>query len=96
MHVDVISFYLNVLKCLCLFLGGLFGSSTFSQPVTSSTSAGFGFGAPSGTSNSLFGSTNTGGGGLFSQQNNAFSANKPTTFGSKYSMFDLLFRLRHN
>uniref|UniRef100_A0A8C2CA82 Nuclear pore complex protein Nup98-Nup96 n=1 Tax=Cyprinus carpio TaxID=7962 RepID=A0A8C2CA82_CYPCA len=62
--------------------GGLFGSSTFSQPVTSSTSSGFGFGATSGTSNSLFGSTNTGGGGLFSQQNNAFGANKPATFGT--------------
>ncbi|XP_076836868.1 nuclear pore complex protein Nup98-Nup96 isoform X3 [Brachyhypopomus gauderio] len=62
--------------------GGLFGSSTFNQPVTSSTSSGFGFGAPSGTSNSLFGSTNTGGGGLFSQQGNAFSANKPATFGT--------------
>uniref|UniRef100_A0A672RRU3 Nuclear pore complex protein Nup98-Nup96 n=1 Tax=Sinocyclocheilus grahami TaxID=75366 RepID=A0A672RRU3_SINGR len=62
--------------------GGLFGSSTFSQPVTSSTSTGFGFGATSGTPNSLFGSTNTGGGGLFSQQNNAFAANKPTTFGT--------------
>ncbi|XP_005161496.1 nuclear pore complex protein Nup98-Nup96 isoform X1 [Danio rerio] len=62
--------------------GGLFGSSTFSQPVTSSTSSGFGFGATSGTSNSLFGSTNTGGGGLFSQQNNAFGANKPAAFGN--------------
>ncbi|XP_058271327.1 nuclear pore complex protein Nup98-Nup96 isoform X2 [Hemibagrus wyckioides] len=63
--------------------GGLFGSSTFSQPVTSSTSSGFGFGATSGgTSNSLFGSTNTGGGGLFSQQGNAFSANKPASFGT--------------
>ncbi|MFT7818437.1 nuclear pore complex protein Nup98-Nup96-like [Arapaima gigas] len=62
--------------------GGLFGSSTFSQPVTSSTSTGFGFGATSGTSNSLFGSTNTGGGGLFSQQNNAFGANKPASFGT--------------
>lgn len=76
------------------FQGGLFGSSTFSQPVTSSTSTGFGFGATSGTSNSLFGSTNTGGGGLFSQQNNAFSANKPAAFGSKYFMFDLLLKLR--
>uniref|UniRef100_A0A8C1UTE4 Nuclear pore complex protein Nup98-Nup96 n=1 Tax=Cyprinus carpio TaxID=7962 RepID=A0A8C1UTE4_CYPCA len=46
------------------------------------TSSGFGFGATSGTSNSLFGSTNTGGGGLFSQQNNAFGANKPATFGT--------------
>ncbi|XP_072517838.1 nuclear pore complex protein Nup98-Nup96 [Salminus brasiliensis] len=62
--------------------GGLFGSSTFSQPVTSSTSSGFGFGATSGTSNSLFGSTNTGGGGLFSQQGNAFGANKPASFGT--------------
>uniref|UniRef100_A0A8C2H8T5 Nuclear pore complex protein Nup98-Nup96 n=1 Tax=Cyprinus carpio TaxID=7962 RepID=A0A8C2H8T5_CYPCA len=61
---------------------GLFGSSTFSQPVTSSTSSGFGFGATSGTSNSLFGSTNPGGGGLFSQQNNAFGANKPASFGT--------------
>uniref|UniRef100_A0A672RR52 Nuclear pore complex protein Nup98-Nup96 n=1 Tax=Sinocyclocheilus grahami TaxID=75366 RepID=A0A672RR52_SINGR len=71
--------YLNI--CVCP-QGGLFGSSTFSQPVTSSTSTGFGFGATSGTPNSLFGSTNTGGGGLFSQQNNAFAANKPTTFGT--------------
>ncbi|XP_069046230.1 nuclear pore complex protein Nup98-Nup96 isoform X3 [Lepisosteus oculatus] len=62
--------------------GGLFGSSTFSQPVTSSTSTGFGFGAASGTSSSLFGSTNTGGGGLFSQQNNAFGATKPAAFGT--------------
>ncbi|XP_071392478.1 nuclear pore complex protein Nup98-Nup96-like isoform X2 [Centroberyx affinis] len=63
--------------------GGLFGSSTFSQPVTSSTTAGFGFGAAGGTSTSLFGSTNTGTtGGLFSQQNNAFGANKPASFGS--------------
>uniref|UniRef100_A0A667YSH9 Nuclear pore complex protein Nup98-Nup96 n=1 Tax=Myripristis murdjan TaxID=586833 RepID=A0A667YSH9_9TELE len=63
--------------------GGLFGSSTFTQPVTSSTSTGFGFGAASGTSTSLFGSTNTGtGGGLFSQQNSAFGANKPASFGS--------------
>uniref|UniRef100_A0A673ZEC2 Nuclear pore complex protein Nup98-Nup96 n=1 Tax=Salmo trutta TaxID=8032 RepID=A0A673ZEC2_SALTR len=62
---------------------GLFGSSTFSQPVTSSTSSGFGFGAPSGTSTSLFGSTNTGGGGgLFSQQGNAFGAAKPASFGT--------------
>uniref|UniRef100_A0A671S4Q7 Nuclear pore complex protein Nup98-Nup96 n=1 Tax=Sinocyclocheilus anshuiensis TaxID=1608454 RepID=A0A671S4Q7_9TELE len=65
-------------KLIC----GLFGPSTFSQPVTSSTSSGFGFGATSGTSNSLFGSTNTGGGGLFSQQNNAFGANKPANFGT--------------
>uniref|UniRef100_A0A4W5NAA1 Nuclear pore complex protein Nup98-Nup96 n=1 Tax=Hucho hucho TaxID=62062 RepID=A0A4W5NAA1_9TELE len=63
--------------------GGLFGSSTFSQPVTSSTSSGFGFGTPSGTSTSLFGSTNTGGGGgLFSQQSNAFGAAKPASFGT--------------
>uniref|UniRef100_H3CQG4 Nuclear pore complex protein Nup98-Nup96 n=1 Tax=Tetraodon nigroviridis TaxID=99883 RepID=H3CQG4_TETNG len=63
--------------------GGLFGSSTFSQPATSSTSTGFGFGAASGTSTSLFGNSGTGTtGGLFSQQNNAFSANKPTSFGS--------------
>ncbi|XP_011615072.2 nuclear pore complex protein Nup98-Nup96 isoform X2 [Takifugu rubripes] len=63
--------------------GGLFGSSTFSQPATSSTSTGFGFGAVSGTSNSLFGNSGTGTtGGLFSQPNNAFSANKPTSFGS--------------
>ncbi|XP_044077195.1 nuclear pore complex protein Nup98-Nup96 isoform X2 [Siniperca chuatsi] len=62
--------------------GGLFGSSTFSQPATSSTSTGFGFGAASGTSTSLFGSTGTGAaGGLFSQQNNAFGAAKPTSFG---------------
>ncbi|XP_008302611.1 nuclear pore complex protein Nup98-Nup96 isoform X2 [Stegastes partitus] len=62
--------------------GGLFGSSTFSQPATSSTSTGFGFGAASGTSTSLFGNTGTGtSGGLFSQQNNAFGANKPTSFG---------------
>lgn len=63
--------------------GGLFGSSTFSQPATSSTSTGFGFGAASGTTTSLFGNTGTGtSGGLFSQQNNAFGANKPTSFGS--------------
>uniref|UniRef100_A0A6Q2X1J3 Nuclear pore complex protein Nup98-Nup96 n=1 Tax=Esox lucius TaxID=8010 RepID=A0A6Q2X1J3_ESOLU len=62
--------------------GGLFGSSTFSQPVTSSTSSSFGFGAASGTSTSLFGSTNTGGGGLFSQQSNAFGAAKPASFGT--------------
>ncbi|KAM9498566.1 nuclear pore complex protein Nup98-Nup96-like isoform 7-T11 [Salvelinus alpinus] len=62
---------------------GLFGSSTFSQPVTSSTSSGFGFGVSSGTSTSLFGSTNTGGGGgLFSQQSNAFGAAKPASFGT--------------
>ncbi|XP_042355035.1 nuclear pore complex protein Nup98-Nup96 [Plectropomus leopardus] len=63
--------------------GGLFGSSTFSQPATSSTSTGFGFGAATGTSTSLFGNTGTGtSGGLFSQQSNAFGANKPTSFGS--------------
>ncbi|XP_044227526.1 nuclear pore complex protein Nup98-Nup96 isoform X2 [Thunnus albacares] len=63
--------------------GGLFGSSTFSQPATSSTSTGFGFGAASGTSTSLFGNTGSGTtGGLFSQQNNAFGANKPSSFGS--------------
>ncbi|MED6232779.1 hypothetical protein ATANTOWER_002376, partial [Ataeniobius toweri] len=62
---------------------GLFGSSTFSQPATSSTSTGFGFGPASGTSTSLFGNTGTGASsGLFSQQNNAFGANKPTSFGS--------------
>ncbi|XP_074528013.1 nuclear pore complex protein Nup98-Nup96 isoform X2 [Halichoeres trimaculatus] len=62
---------------------GLFGSSTFSQPATSSTSTGFGFGAASGTSTNLFGSTATGTtGGLFSQPNNAFGAAKPTSFGS--------------
>ncbi|KAM9331933.1 nuclear pore complex protein Nup98-Nup96 isoform 2-T2 [Pholidichthys leucotaenia] len=63
--------------------GGLFGSNTFTQPATSSTSTGFGFGASGGTSTSLFGNTGTGtSGGLFSQQNNAFGANKPATFGS--------------
>ncbi|XP_069565687.1 nuclear pore complex protein Nup98-Nup96 isoform X1 [Brachyistius frenatus] len=63
--------------------GGLFGSSTFSQPATSSTSTGFGFGAASGTTTSLFGSTGTGTtGGLFSQPNNAFGATKPTSFGN--------------
>ncbi|KAM4726112.1 nuclear pore complex protein Nup98-Nup96 isoform 1-T2 [Anableps anableps] len=63
--------------------GGLFGSSTFSQPATSSTSTGFGFGTASGTSTSLFGNTGTGtSGGLFSQQSNAFGANKPTSFGN--------------
>ncbi|XP_029303435.1 nuclear pore complex protein Nup98-Nup96 isoform X3 [Cottoperca gobio] len=62
--------------------GGLFGSSTFSQPPASSTTTGFGFGAATGTSTSLFGNTGTGtSGGLFSQQNNAFGANKPTSFG---------------
>uniref|UniRef100_A0A7N8Y0C4 Nuclear pore complex protein Nup98-Nup96 n=1 Tax=Mastacembelus armatus TaxID=205130 RepID=A0A7N8Y0C4_9TELE len=68
---------------LLLPSGGLFGSSTFSQPATSSTSTGFGFGAASGTSTSLFGNSGTGtSSGLFSQQNNAFGANKPTSFGS--------------
>ncbi|XP_030009728.1 nuclear pore complex protein Nup98-Nup96 isoform X3 [Sphaeramia orbicularis] len=63
--------------------GGLFGTNTFSQPATSSTSTGFGFGPASGTSTSLFGNTGTGtSGGLFSQQNNAFGANKPASFGS--------------
>ncbi|XP_017296751.1 nuclear pore complex protein Nup98-Nup96 isoform X2 [Kryptolebias marmoratus] len=63
--------------------GGLFGSSTFSQPATSSTSTGFGFGAASGTSTSLFGNTGAGAtSGLFSQPTNAFGANKPTSFGS--------------
>nr|XP_020488921.1 nuclear pore complex protein Nup98-Nup96 isoform X2 [Labrus bergylta] len=63
-------------------IGGLFGSSTFSQPAASSASTGFGFGAASGTTTNLFGSTAAGTtGGLFSQQNNAFSANKPTSFG---------------
>lgn len=71
-------------SCSCL-TGGLFGSSTFSQPATSSTSTGFGFGAASGTSTSLFGNSATGTtGGLFSQQSNAFSANKPTSFGSEF------------
>lgn len=88
MNGPIRSLYLvNGVICLEIFVcpqGGLFGSSTFSQPVTSSTSSGFGFGAPSGTSNSLFGSTNTGSAGLFSQQNNAFGANKPAAFGSKF------------
>lgn len=64
--------------------GGLFGSNTFSQPATSSTSTGFGFGPSGGTSTSLFG--NTGAGtttSLFSNQNNAFGSTKPTTFGSE-------------
>ncbi|XP_050188725.1 nuclear pore complex protein Nup98-Nup96 [Myiozetetes cayanensis] len=61
--------------------GGLFGSTTFSQPATSSTSTGFGFGTSTGTSNSLFGTTSTGG-GLFSSQNNAFAQNKPAGFGN--------------
>lgn len=63
--------------------GGLFGSNTFSQPAAASTTTGFGFGANSGTSTSLFGNTGTGAtGGLFSQTNNAFGATKPTSFGS--------------
>ncbi|XP_051881963.1 nuclear pore complex protein Nup98-Nup96 isoform X2 [Pristis pectinata] len=54
--------------------GGLFGSSSFGQPATSSTNAGFGFGTS--TSSSLFGGTSTG--GLFSnQQSNAFTQSKP-------------------
>ncbi|XP_053561637.1 LOW QUALITY PROTEIN: nuclear pore complex protein Nup98-Nup96 [Bombina bombina] len=61
--------------------GGLFGSTTFNQPATSSTSAGFGFGASTATPNSLFGATNTGG-GLFATQNNAFGQNKPAGFGN--------------
>ncbi|XP_008948136.1 PREDICTED: nuclear pore complex protein Nup98-Nup96, partial [Merops nubicus] len=60
--------------------GGLFGSTTFNQPATSSTSTSFGFGTSTGTSNSLFGTTSTGG-GLFSQ-NNAFAQNKPAGFGN--------------
>ncbi|XP_036283835.1 nuclear pore complex protein Nup98-Nup96 isoform X7 [Pipistrellus kuhlii] len=60
--------------------GGLFGSSSFSQPATS-TSTGFGFGTSTGTSNSLFGAASTGT-SLFSSQNNAFAQNKPTGFGN--------------
>ncbi|XP_058519470.1 nuclear pore complex protein Nup98-Nup96 isoform X2 [Ochotona princeps] len=60
--------------------GGLFGTNSFSQPATS-TSAGFGFGASTGTSSSLFGTANTGT-SLFSSQNNAFAQNKPTGFGN--------------
>ncbi|XP_036991657.2 nuclear pore complex protein Nup98-Nup96 isoform X4 [Artibeus jamaicensis] len=60
--------------------GGLFGTSSFSQPATS-TSTGFGFGTSTGTSNSLFGTASTGT-GLFSSQNNAFAQNKPTGFGN--------------
>ncbi|XP_042543539.1 nuclear pore complex protein Nup98-Nup96 isoform X3 [Dipodomys spectabilis] len=60
--------------------GGLFGTSSFSQPATS-TSTGFGFGTSTGTSNSLFGSSSTGT-SLFSSQNNAFAQNKPTGFGN--------------
>uniref|UniRef100_A0A670Z476 Nuclear pore complex protein Nup98-Nup96 n=1 Tax=Pseudonaja textilis TaxID=8673 RepID=A0A670Z476_PSETE len=61
--------------------GGLFGASTFSQPATSSTSTGFGFGTSTGTSSSLFGTASTGG-GLFSNQSNAFAQNKPVGFGN--------------
>ncbi|XP_062344221.1 nuclear pore complex protein Nup98-Nup96 isoform X5 [Cinclus cinclus] len=61
--------------------GGLFGSTTFNQPATSSTSTGFGFGTSTGTSNSLFGTTSTGG-SLFSSQSNAFAQNKPAGFGN--------------
>ncbi|XP_062983422.1 nuclear pore complex protein Nup98-Nup96 isoform X2 [Elgaria multicarinata webbii] len=61
--------------------GGLFGSSTFSQPATSSTSTGFGFGTSTGTSSGLFGTASTGG-GLFSSQNNAFAQSKPVGFGN--------------
>ncbi|KAM9247527.1 nuclear pore complex protein Nup98-Nup96 isoform 3-T3 [Leptosomus discolor] len=61
--------------------GGLFGSTTFNQPATSSTSTGFGFGTSTGTSNSLFGTTSTGG-GLFSSQSNAFAQSKPAGFGN--------------
>ncbi|XP_075704482.1 nuclear pore complex protein Nup98-Nup96 isoform X2 [Rhinoderma darwinii] len=60
---------------------GLFGTGTFTQPATSSASTGFGFGASTGTTNSLFGAANTGG-GLFSSQNNAFGQTKPSTFSS--------------
>ncbi|XP_066444628.1 nuclear pore complex protein Nup98-Nup96 isoform X2 [Eleutherodactylus coqui] len=61
--------------------GGLFGTGTFNPAATSSTSTGFGFGASTGTTNSLFGSTNTGS-SLFSSQNNAFGQTKPSTFSS--------------
>ncbi|OXB53345.1 hypothetical protein ASZ78_016642, partial [Callipepla squamata] len=61
--------------------GGLFSSNAFNQPATSSTSTGFGFGTSTGTSNSLFGTTSTGG-GLFSSQNNAFAQSKPAGFGN--------------
>ncbi|KAM9247526.1 nuclear pore complex protein Nup98-Nup96 isoform 2-T2 [Leptosomus discolor] len=61
--------------------GGLFGSTTFNQPATSSTSTGFGFGTSTGTSNSLFGTTSTGG-GLFSSQSNAFAQNFGTSTSS--------------
>ncbi|CAJ0945547.1 unnamed protein product [Ranitomeya imitator] len=63
--------------------GGLFGTGTFNQTATSSTSTGFGFGTSTGTTNSLFGATNTGG-GLFSSQNNAFGQTKPSTFSSSF------------
>nr|XP_040038082.1 nuclear pore complex protein Nup98-Nup96 isoform X3 [Gasterosteus aculeatus aculeatus] len=63
--------------------GGLFGSSTFSQPAAPAANAGFGFGAATGTTTSLFGNTGTGAsGGLFSQPSNAFGPGKPTSFGS--------------
>ncbi|XP_075994030.1 nuclear pore complex protein Nup98-Nup96 isoform X2 [Genypterus blacodes] len=65
--------------------GGLFGATTFNQPAASATGTGFGFGATTGTSTSLFGSTGTATvSGLFSQQNNAFGANKPTSFGTGF------------
>uniref|UniRef100_A0A2I3GV67 Nuclear pore complex protein Nup98-Nup96 n=1 Tax=Nomascus leucogenys TaxID=61853 RepID=A0A2I3GV67_NOMLE len=60
--------------------GGLFGTSSFSQPATS-TSTGFGFGTSTGTANTLFGTASTGT-SLFSSQNNAFAQNKPTGFGN--------------
>nr|XP_033803270.1 nuclear pore complex protein Nup98-Nup96 isoform X3 [Geotrypetes seraphini] len=62
--------------------GGLFGASTFSQPATSSSTTGFGFGTSTGNTSSLFGTANTGGGGLFSSQSNAFAQNKTTGFGN--------------
>lgn len=88
---EILIGYQNVSeKCIALIsnysypAGGLFGSNTFSQPATSSTSTGFGFGPSSGTSTSLFGNTGTGTTtSLFSNQNNAFGSTKPTTFGSK-------------
>lgn len=61
--------------------GGLFGAGTFNQTATSSTGTGFGFGTSTGTTNSLFGATNTGS-GLFSSQSNAFGQTKPSTFSS--------------
>lgn len=75
---------LSRINSLFLSAGGLFGSTTFNQPATSSTSTGFGFGTSTGTSNSLFGTTSTGG-SLFSSQNNAFAQNKPAGFGSECS-----------